>query len=211
MKLSTLQRLGGLAIIAGSALLTGWAVCWTALLPVQERLRDFTLTVQNPNWVWISALALPALLLMIFGFTAVYSRFYRTAGVLGLIGYILIILAYFFQAAQVTWEVFLYPIIAGYAPATALFRDQLILHHPQGVLYHLLSDISVLLGVVLFSFVLIRSREFSKWAGILILTGAVIYALGPMLNVYLAVLGVLILAVGCLLLGLRLSAALPDK
>jgi hypothetical protein len=209
MKLVDLQRWGGWAVIAGAVLLTVWAVCWTTLLPVQERTRDFTLLVASPHWVWVSALALPALLLLIFGFTAVYSRLYAGAGWAGLAGYVLIVLAYFFQAARVTWEVFLYPIIAGYAPAAALFREKLMLHHPLFGLFSALAQGTILSGVVLFSLALLRSRAFSPWAGALILAGALVYAAGPMLNIYLAIVGVVILSAGCLLLGLKLTVPAP--
>lgn len=37
---------------------------------------------------------------MIFGYTAVYSRFYHKAGIVGFIGYVFIITAYIFQAAK---------------------------------------------------------------------------------------------------------------
>lgn len=51
MKYVTLQRLGEIAIILGSVLFTAWAICWTTLLPVQERSRDVSLMILNPNWI----------------------------------------------------------------------------------------------------------------------------------------------------------------
>ncbi len=205
MKLSTLQRLGGFAIIIGAALFTAWSVLWPVLLPVQERTRDFSLMVLSPNWIWINALALPGVILMVFGFTAVYSRFYQNSGILGFLGFVFIALAYILQAAQLTWEIFMYPVIAGYAPSIPLLSNNIMKLHPLFSMFRLMFQLTIFLGVILFSAALLRSREFPKSAGILILCGAVIYAVGPMLWVYLGLIGVFILSAGCFILGLKLA------
>jgi len=204
MKYSTIQRLGGIAIILGSVLFTAWAIFWTMLLPVHERARDISLMILNPHWIWIASLAFPGIVLMVFGYTAVYSRLYNKSGILGFIGYVFIILAYIFQAAKVTWEIFVYPIIVSYAPSIPLFKDKILLEHPQFILFRLLASLTIFIGVILFCITLIKSREFPKSAGILILCGAVIYAVGPMINIYLAIAGVLILSIGCFILGYKM-------
>ena len=204
MKFSTLQRWGGITIILGSVFLTVWAICWSTILPVHERVRDISLMILNPNWIWISSLAFPGTLLMIFGFTAVYARLYDKAGVLGFIGYIFVILAYIFQAAKTTWEIFVYPIKVGFEPSIALFRDRILMQHPQFILFRWLASITIFVGVILFCVTLIRSREFHKSAGILILCGALIYAVGPVINIYLAIAGVVILSIGCFILGYKM-------
>lgn len=204
MKLSTLQRLGGISIIIGAVLFTAWAVCWPTLLPVQEQSRDFSAMVLHPNWIWIASLALPGVVLMVFGFTAVYSRFYQEAGALGLTGYVFISLAYILQGAQLTWEIFLYPIIAGHAPSMPLFRDKIMLNHPLFAAFRVLFDTVIFAGVVAFSAALIRSKQFPKIAGVLILCGALVYAVGPMFWIYFGIIGVLVLSAGCVILGLKL-------
>jgi hypothetical protein len=205
MKLSTLQRLGGLATILGSFLLTAWAICWTTLLPIRERARDASALVRDPDWVWIASLALAGLVLMIFGLTAVYSRLYSSAGVTGLLGYLFVVTAYILQAAKVTWEVFVYPVIVGHEPSLPLFRDKLLMVHPQVALFRMLATVAILLGVVLFGTTLIRSKEFPKSAGVLLLSGAVVYAVAPGISIYLAVAGVPVLSAGCFVLGYTLA------
>lgn len=204
MKYSTMQRIGGIAIILGSLLFTAWAICWATLLPSHDQVRDVSIIILSPHWIWIASLTFPGIILMIFGYTAVYSRIYNKTGIPGLLGYIFIILAYIFQAAKVTWEIFLYPIIVSYGPSVSLFKDGIILHHPHYALFRLLASITIFLGVILFCIALIRSREFPKSAGILILCGAIVYAVGPMVNIYLAILGVLILSIGCFILGYKM-------
>jgi hypothetical protein len=201
MNFSTLQRWGGIAIILGSVFLTAWAICWSTLLPAHEQTRDLSKIILDPHWIWIASLAFPGIILMIFGYTAVYSRLYTKAGISGFIGYIFIIIAYIFQAAKVSWEIFVYPIIVSYTPSLPLFSEKILTQHPQFILFRWLASTIIFIGVILFCITLIRSREFPKSAGILILCGAVIYAVGPILNVYLAIAGVLMLSVGCFILG----------
>lgn len=84
------------------------------------------------------------------------------------------------------------------------------MQHPQFVLYHWIAAITILIGVVLFCITLIRSREFPKSAGILILGGAIIYAVGPMINIYLAIAGVVVLSIGCFVLGYRMLSKVVE-
>ncbi|MBN2144437.1 MAG: hypothetical protein JW774_07430 [Candidatus Aureabacteria bacterium] len=141
---------------------------------------------------------------MIFGFTAVYSKIYEEAGKLGLTGYLFIILAYIFQVSKVTWEIFVYPAIVSHAPSIALFREKIFFLHPQVKLFRTLAETAISMGIFLFCTVLVRSRAFLKTAGILIFTGALIHAVGPMIHVYIAITGVLILSAGCFILGTNL-------
>ena len=204
MELKTLQKTGAYAIIIGAITFVVWTICWTFLLPREALTADFSLMVKDPDWIWINTIALPAMILTIFGFTAIYSRLYQTSGWLGLIGYIVITIAYIFQAAQLTWEIFLYPVIVAYEPAVPLLSENIMINHPLVTIFSIIFSASVLLGVLLFGIVLIRSKVFQKIGGILFLTGAILYAVGSMFTVYLGILGVLMFAAGCLILGINL-------
>jgi hypothetical protein len=205
MKLSTIQKLGGISLIVGSILFAAWSILWPTLLPFNERMRDFTLLVLNRNWIWINAMVLPGVILMLFGFTAAYSRFYSEAGILGFIGFIFIVLAYILQSAQLSWEIFLYPILASYTPSAPLFKERILVSHSLFQIFRWLFDSTIFLGVMTFGIALIRSKQFHKSIGYLIISGALIYAIGPMIHILIGILGVLILAFGCLLLGLALT------
>jgi hypothetical protein len=202
MKISTLQKLGGMALIIGVLLLTSWAVCWTTILPSHES--DPSILYLNSNWVWISALALTGHLLLIFGFTALYSRIYHNSGAVGLVGYLFIVLAYFFQAAQTTWELFVFPAIVSHAPSIALFRDNNFFLHPQIRLFGTLAAASVLLGFILFCWMLMKTKVFPKSAGILILCGTLIYTVFSVINAYIAVLGTMVFSAGGCILGIKM-------
>ena len=204
MKLSTIRKSGGIAIIAGAVLFTLWTVCWTFCLPIAERMKDFSLLVKSPNWIWVCSIAFPGVFLTAFGFTAIYSKIYKESGILGFLGYILITIAYILQAAQISWEIFVYPAMIAHEPSVALLRDRIFITSPMVSIFRMLFDGSILLGVITFGTALIRSKEFPKAGGILFVSGAIIYAVGPMIYIYLGILGVLMLSAGMLILGLKL-------
>jgi hypothetical protein len=210
MKFATLQRLGGVSIILGSLFLAAYSLCWATLLPVHERATDISLVILSPHWKWISFLSFPGVVMMIFGFTAVYSRMYSTSGVMGLSGYVLVILAYILQAAKITWEVVLYPIIAGYGPSRALFQEKIMMHSHVYGLFRICAESTIFIGVVLFCIALMKSR-FPKSAGILILGGAVIYGLGPIVHIYIALAGIFIFSAGCFVLGGNMFRTIKDN
>jgi hypothetical protein len=67
-----------------------------------------------------------------------------------------------------------------------------------------MASITILLGIVLFCYTLYRSSEYPKSAAVLIFVGALVYALGPMISIFVSVAGIFTLAIGCLLIGIRL-------
>jgi hypothetical protein len=204
MKLATIQKLGGFALIAGAILFATYSVLFLSLFPADEIHRDFSRIVLSPPWIGVAAIAFAGVVLMVFGFAAVYSRLHQGAGVLGLVGFAFIEVAYLLQACKVTWEIFLYPIIAGNRSSTMLLRDGILRDHPLVHAFKAGASATIFLGILLFCFALVRSKEFPKAAGILIFVGALVYALGPVLSMMVAIGGIMLLSLGCLLLGLEL-------
>ncbi|MCX8129712.1 MAG: hypothetical protein N3I35_06385 [Clostridia bacterium] len=204
MRLSFLQKLGAYSIIAGGFLSAAYAFCFTLLLPVQEPTKDFSKMVSHPNWIWVTSLALPGIILMVFGFTAVYSRIYEKSGWLGFTGYFFITTAYVFQAAQLVSEIFLYPIIAENASSVELLSKNIILNHPLNTVFSYGFQAIILLGVLLFGITLIRFKEFNKLGGILFLSGAVFYAAVSALSIFIGIAGIIMFSAGCTIIGLNL-------
>ena len=202
MRLATIQRLAALALIAGSALLALYAIAFPALLPLDRMATDFTQVVLNPHWLWLAGVALAGVLLLAAGFAGVYSRLYSSAGWIGLLGFVFLELAYQLQAMMVSWEVFLYPVIARHSDSVALLRDELIVQDKLVHAFELAAVATILVGTVLFCLALVRSRAFPRYAGVVVFVGALLYGLN--LNFTAAVAGILIHTLGCLILALRL-------
>jgi hypothetical protein len=204
MRLATIQKLGGFALIVGAILFATYSVLFLSLFPAGEIRRDFSRIVLSPPWIGVAAIALAGVVLMVFGFAAVYSRLHQDAGALGLVGFVFIEVAYLLQACKVTWEIFLYPIIAGNPSSATLLRDGILRDHPLVHAFKAGASATIFLGILLFCFALVRSKEFPRSAGILIFVGALVYALGPVLSMMVAIGGIMVLSLGCLLLGLEL-------
>ncbi len=204
MNLLSLEKIGGASLILGSLLLTGYAALFPVVLPIGNGTYDYAQVVLDPDWVRLAAAAFAGVLLMLVGFYAVYSRIRAKAGLAGAIGFLFIEAAYLLQACKVTWELFLYPIIAAHPESAFLLRDLVIKHDPGVGLFRLVASVTIFVGILLFCHTLYRSSEYPKAAAMLIFIGALVYAVGPMFSIFISVAGIFTLAVGCLLLGLRL-------
>ena len=204
MNLLQLQKVGGASLILGSVLMLMYSILFPLLLPLSEMYSDYTLVVLNPNWMWLSVVVFVGILLMIFGFTAVYSKFYAESGIVGLLGFIFVEIAYILQACKVTWEIFLWPVIASHRESMFLLKDFIIKNSALVTTFRVIASIAIFLGIILFCIALIRSNSFPKLGGILIFVGAFMYGLGPILSVIMAMAGIFILSTGCSIIGMTL-------
>ena len=205
MELSRLQKIGGISLIIGSMLLSAYSICFYTLLPLSEIHNDITVPVLSGNWVWIAMVAFLGIILMLFGFTAVYSKVYEESGSLGFWGYLFVEIAYILQACKVTWEIFIYPLIAENPLSAHLLKDAVLQHSPLVVAYGAIASATIFIGITLFCITLVRAKAFPPLAGMLIFLGALLYGLGPKISVTTAIGGILILSAGCFLLGVSLS------
>jgi hypothetical protein len=204
MNAKLVDRAGGVALVVGSLLMTVYALLYALLLPIGGGPSDFVRVVSNSNWKWLACVAFVGVLLMLAGIGAVYARVKAAAGLLGLVGFLFIETAFILQACKITWELFLYPIIAAHSESAFLISDALIIRDPGVVAFLLISVAAIFIGISLFCWVLYRSAVFAKSAAILVFVGALVYAVGPIMSIYLAVVGVATLAIGCAMLGWRL-------
>jgi hypothetical protein len=165
---------------------------------------DITMAVLHPEWIFLAVVALGAVIMMLFGFTAVYTKLFAESGLIGLLGFIFIELAYLLQACTVTWEIFLWPIIASHRESLFLLRDFVIKHDPLIGVFKVTASITIFLGIILFCIALVRSKSFPKVGGILIFVGAFMYGLAPLVSVIAAIVGIFILSIGCTIIGISM-------
>ena len=204
MSVLSVEKVGGISLIAGSLLLTVYSVLFPVLLPLNGGQYDFVQVVLNPNWVRLATIALAGVVLMLVGFYAVYLSVRASAGMVGAIGFLFVEAAYLLQACKVTWELFLYPIIAAHPDSAFLLGNAIIRNDPAVQTFRLLASLTILIGIILFCFTLYRSKEYPKAGAVLIFAGALVYAVGPMISIYVAFAGIFTFSIGCLLIGLRL-------
>ncbi len=193
--------------MVGSTLLAVYAVLLAVLIPVRGAGADYSLVVLHPSWARLSLLAFIAVLFMLTGLDAVFSRIRATAGLTGTIGFFFTKITFVLQACVLTWELLLDPIIAANAGSAFLLRERIIANDPGMAIFRWGAIVSILLSTILFGLAVYRSKEFPSSALVLIIVGAVAYAIGPMISITLAVVGVIALSAGCILIGARLWRA----
>lgn len=204
MRSSSLEKLGALSLILGALLFAIYSALFPIALPMQHLVDDYVEVVLNANWTRLALLAMVGILLMLVGFYAVYARIRDKAGAVGAIGFLFIEAAYLLQACKVTWELFLFPIIARHTESAFLLRDGTINHDGAVEIFRNVSSLTILVGIILFCYSLYRSNEFPKAAPILVFFGALVYAVGPIFSILVSIGGIFTLALGCFLLGVHL-------
>ena len=198
------EKLGGISLVIGAILFAIYSSLFSVLLPINTGNYDYVQVVLNPNWTRLALIALIGILLVLVGFYAVYARLRVRGGVIAAIGFLFIEAAYLLQACKVTWELFIYPVIAAHPESAFLLRDGILKHAPAVISFRTISSVTIFIGIVLFCYSLYRSQEYPKSAALLIFFGALVYAMGPILSLHASVAGIFTLAVGCSLLGVRL-------
>lgn len=198
------ERLGGFSIVLGAILFAVYSALFTVLLPISHGRYDYVEVVLNPNWTRLALIAVIGILLMLVGFYAVYTRLRDEGGITAAIGFLFIEAAYLLQACKVSWELFLYPVIASHPESAFLLREGIIKHAPAVKIFYTLSASTIFIGIVLFCYSLFRSPQYPNSAAVLIFVGALVYALGPVLSLNASIAGIFTLAIGCSLLGVRL-------
>jgi len=203
------RRLGGASIIAASVLLCIYGALFPIALPAIRSPLDYSRAVLSPWWVPLTTMAFAGVLLMLAGLDALHERAHPTSG-FAWTGLAILKLALILQACRLTWELFVDPVLAGHPQSAFLLRDAVIFNDAAVVIFRQVSAIALVAGVVLAGVTLHRSGVLPRRAAALIVAGALLYAVGPMLSTLVAVAGVIVLSIGCAWLGLRLRRDAAD-
>ena len=198
------ERIGSVFIAVGSTLVACYAVLFPLLLPVRTGVFDYPRLVVNPHWRPLALLAFVGVVSVLAGLDAIYSRMRATAGIAGTIGLLVTKVALLLQACVLTWELVMDPIIAAHSESAFLLREGVILTNPAMVAFRWIFVASLIVGALLFGLAVYRSHQFPKAAVVLIVVGAVVYASGSSVSVFVAISGVILFAVGGVLIGVRL-------
>jgi len=205
MNRGVLDKLSAVTVVGGGLALALYAVAVAMLLPISGGTYDLAQVVLDPDWLWISLVGFVGVLLLMPGFLAVYARLAAGAGTVGLLAILVIEFAYLLQACKLSWELFLYRVIAEQETSRFLLSDGVLRHDYMVILFRSLASAVIFVGTLLFCYTLFRSREYPKVAAVLVFVGAITYGAGTAISVYVGIAGIFLFAVGCLVLGRRLA------
>jgi hypothetical protein len=198
------ERIGSISVVLGATLLAVYAALFSLLLLPAGGAFDYVAAVRSPHWRAIALVAFVGVIALLVGLDGIYSRMRTTAGWTGLAGLVLTKVALILQAAVITWELLLDPIIAAHPESAFLLRDRVILTDRPMAVFRMVLLAATVLGALSFGVAVYRSNEFPKAAVLLLVAGAAVYAVGPMISILVAIAGVILFAIGGILIGARL-------
>jgi hypothetical protein len=178
IKASNLIRWSGLAAIVGGIIFAG-------IQPIHPP--DVLASVSTGAWMLIITLKWVMSLFLLIGISGIYARQLEQAGWLGLASYLMLLLAWWLQAAYIFTELFILPVMATAAPGFVTSVLGIVNGSPGGMnigalpaVYGLLG-ILYMLGGVLFGIATFRAGIFPRWAAVLLAVGAAMTPLAALL------------------------------
>lgn len=203
------RRFGAAAVIGGALLLVIYAGLFAFVLPVGPDQFDYVAIVVSPWWRPLAGMAMAGLFLLLVGLDSIYAALRPTAGIPAWPGLVILKLALVLQACKLSWQLLLEPAIAHQPAAQFLLRDSVLLTDSAISVFRVAAAAILVFGVLLFGVAMHHSGLVPRLALGLIASGALGYAAGFLLSIYVAVGGLITLGIGCVLIGRRLSQT-PD-
>jgi hypothetical protein len=170
MSSTKLFHLGGLALILGGL-----------LLPLSWVLR-FVFNIQRPV---TGTVEFVGIILLVFGFMGVYGFQHKESGILGFLGFLLVIIHKCSSLGE-TW-----------------LQDGGELTGAEAVLGPLVG-ITMLLGFILLAIATWKANKLPRWAAVLWVLGGLLIVPGFLVQPYLVVIGGLIQGTGFIWTGVKL-------
>jgi hypothetical protein len=175
---TTLGRAAGLAAVTAGALF--------ALVQINHPPMEVT-SVHTTEWVVRNTMKTVMAGLALAGFTGMYLRQVRQAGVLGLVGYVLLAIGYLTMLAITFVAAYIVPALAESAPR---YVDDILAVASGGTATgdvglftaaNQVAGVGYLAGGLLFGIALFRARVLARWAAALLAIGTVATVLLPVL------------------------------
>lgn len=188
-------------MIGAAVFLVLYAGLVPLVLPIGPDQFDYVTIVASPWWQPLTFTAMVGVLLLLVSLDSIYATIRPTAGISAWFGFLALKVALVLQVCKLTWELVLDPAIAKQPAAQFLFRDAVLLVDPAISVFRLAAAATLVVGIALFGAALYRSGFVPRSAVVLIGLGAVGYAAGFLLSIYLTIGGILMLGIGCVLIG----------
>jgi hypothetical protein len=160
--------------------------------------RDLT-SVLNSSWAPVHALAVASLILILIGLVGLYAKQSEKCGILGLIGFGVAFIGTVLVTGLLYFEAFIMPVLAIEAPALVDEKGP-IFTGPTGIIFPV-SLMAFMLGYLIFGIATIRAKLLSRWGTLLIIIGAVLFGIGPLLVQIVVVAGAVVFGIGIFWLG----------
>ncbi len=161
-----LYRLSGGTLIAGSLLSIVNSILSHVLYPSPNTTPQQAMSLP---WLLVTLVIVIGLLLFVIGLPGMYLRQAERAGVLGLVGFILVFFGSLLAGAFFTLRVTVFPLLAQVAPK--LLEGEIL----PGGMFLLLLVFSLLdmIGAILLGIAIMRAHVFPRLAGVLLIIAGI--------------------------------------
>lgn len=196
MSATTLFRLSGIGLFLGGLLAT------LGTLPILIIGDDPT---QSASAVMASVRVLGAIFIVL-GLPGMYLRQAQRAGILGLVGFAVTMVAILLQGvASDTLNALVAPVLAVQAPS-------ILQNTPAGLsTLFLVGGLLVFLGGLLLGIATLRASLFSRWAAGVLIVGSVLSLVGNFLLPVIGTIGVALFLMGLAWLGIDTATSRPTE
>ena|SRR6266700_2201020 len=164
MSSALLYRTSGIALLLGAVLAIIGNVLGTILFPGNDPHQ-----YSNALWLIVMLLSFIGSLVLLLGLPAVCVRQAERAGWLGLIGFVLTMIGGFLFTGFSLIPLLVLPWLAQTAPKLAASSGP-----PSFFVFFLVASLVFVVGGILLGIAIMRARILPRWAGALILVGAVL-------------------------------------
>ena len=164
MSAKTLYRVSGLALLLGAVLLIVTNILESTVFSSNDPQQ-----LTNPIAQMVTLINVIGSLLLVFGLPGIVARQASRGGWLSLVGFVFTLLGGFLFTSLSLVNLIILPWLAQAAPKLAASNG-------PGTLFtaYLVAGIAFALGGILLGIAIIRAKIWSRWAGILLIVGAVL-------------------------------------
>lgn len=211
MSTHKLIRLSGIAaMLCGLATAVFWFIHPSAADPRAAHDAAFFAAVQSPSFGYVFLLFVALILASLLALVGYYVRLFATAGLTGLVSFLLTFVGTAMFLASGVFQCGVAPVLAR-SPATRslLAPDGPLLGGTLGLLFAS-TGCTFALGYLLLGITMLRTRVFPAGAAVLLMLGAPVLGLSPLMPLGARVLGCLCWGAGNLWLGYVQLAAGAD-
>jgi hypothetical protein len=175
--------------LAFALLSISWLACTHAFLPVFDGQQDYGLLVADSDWTWITLLGFLAAMAGLFAASGLYQALRARSRVLAFWGYLMLSIGLCMELSALSWDLFVWPALIERPGMMDYLRRGLFLATTQFQALLVVMLATLLVGSILLGISIWRSRAFPLWTALCLLSGIVLYAVGNLVHVTIASIG----------------------
>ncbi len=204
MKEKQLRHLSAYSCFGFAVFCLLWISLSYFLLPIKEGQNDYSLLVNDNEWIYVSIIGLIS---SILGISAVIGVFYANrdvGGVLLFIGVITLLWGLALEFASLTWDIFIWPVLCANDKFLSFVREGIFIKSFQFKIFTIVLLFSLGIGNIFTAIGLLKIKRFGRITPLLLIAGILLYGVGSLLIMHVATVGLCIYSLSFVLIGLRL-------